>query len=63
MLLGCRGRLETARRLAVTKLIVISLGGWAGWWLGGHIGILASVLLSALGSGVGLYIYNISKKS
>jgi hypothetical protein len=47
----------------MTKLIVISLGGWAGWWLGGHIGLITAVLLSAVGSGVSLYFYNIRKMS
>ncbi|HET7674524.1 MAG TPA: hypothetical protein VFL54_03275 [Gammaproteobacteria bacterium] len=31
------------------------LVGAAGWWLGARIGIGTAVVLSAIGSGVGLY--------
>ncbi|HEX6749176.1 MAG TPA: hypothetical protein VF092_17905 [Longimicrobium sp.] len=32
-----------------------SLGGWLGWVLGERMGIMAAVLLSAVGTGVGIY--------
>jgi len=30
-------------------------GGWAGWWLGSLEGLTLAVVLSAVGSGVGMY--------
>ena len=30
-------------------------GGWLGWALGEPMGIMAAVLLSAVGTGVGIY--------
>ena len=33
----------------------MTLGGAAGWWLGDFIGIMTAVILSAIGSGVGLW--------
>lgn len=33
----------------------MSLGGALGWWLGGLQSITLAVLLSAVGSGLGLY--------
>lgn len=29
--------------------------GWGGWWLGGHLGLAGAVVLSAIGTGLGLY--------
>ncbi len=37
-------------------LFGMSLGGALGWWLGGLVGITTAVLLSAAGSGLGLYV-------
>jgi hypothetical protein len=31
-------------------------GGWLGWWLGARMGIMAAVILSAIGTGVGIYL-------
>jgi len=31
------------------------LAGWFGWWLGEFIGLGTAVIVSAIGSGVGLY--------
>jgi len=31
-------------------------GGWFGWWLGAHIGIMTAYLLSVVGMGTGLYL-------
>jgi len=33
----------------------MSLGGALGWWLGGLHGITLAVLVSSVGSGLGLY--------
>ena len=44
----------------MAKYIAISIGGWAGWWLGAHIGIMTALVLGAVGSGVSLYLYNIN---
>ena len=35
--------------------LVASVVGWAGWWLGQHVGLGAAVVLGAIGTGVGLY--------
>jgi hypothetical protein len=32
------------------------IGGYLGWGLGDYIGIMTAVLLSAVGTGLGLYI-------
>jgi len=34
----------------------MSIVGYLGWWLGDYIGIMTAVLLSAVGTGAGLYI-------
>ena len=36
-------------------LIVVSLAGWIGWWLGAKVGLFSAVIVSAIFSGVGLY--------
>ena len=33
-----------------------SIGGGLGWWMGSPMGIFGSVALSAVGSGLGLYL-------
>jgi hypothetical protein len=37
-------------------LIGATLGGWLGWWLGSQFGIMAAVMLSAVGTGAGIYL-------
>jgi len=32
-----------------------TIGGAVGWWIGAKIGITTEVMVSAVGSGVGLY--------
>ena len=32
-----------------------TLGGAIGWWLGNLVGIMTAVILSAVGTGVGIY--------
>jgi hypothetical protein len=31
------------------------IAGSAGWWLGAHVGLWSAVVLSAVGTGAGLY--------
>jgi hypothetical protein len=37
-------------------LIGATVGGWLGWWLGERMGIMGAVILSAVGTGVGIYL-------
>ena len=37
-------------------IVGMTIGGYLGWWLGDYIGIMSAVLLSAVGTGLGLYI-------
>jgi hypothetical protein len=37
-------------------LIGATVGGWLGWWLGEQMGMMAAVILSAVGTGVGIYL-------
>jgi hypothetical protein len=39
----------------VIGFVGLNLGGWVGWWLGYKVGITTAVILSAVGSGAGLY--------
>ena len=32
-----------------------SIGGWIGWWLGDFVGLWAAMLLSLVGTGLGIY--------
>ena len=34
-----------------------SLGGWVGWWLGTQVNIWLALMLGAMGSGLGFYLY------
>ncbi len=34
----------------------MTLGGWIGWALGAHFGIMIAFFLSVVGSAVGLYV-------
>ena len=36
-------------------LIGSTAGGSLGWWIGIHVGLMTGVLLSAFGTGAGLY--------
>jgi hypothetical protein len=40
---------------AMVWLVATTIGGALGWWVGAFVGLLTSVSLSALGSGVALY--------
>jgi hypothetical protein len=39
----------------VLVFISISMGGWIGWWLGGHVGIMTAYFLSIFGGAAGLF--------
>jgi hypothetical protein len=39
----------------IFALLGTTLVGSLGWWLGALLGLLPAVILSAIGSGVGLY--------
>ena len=32
-----------------------TIGSYAGWWLGAHIGVMSAFTVSMIGTGVGLY--------
>ena len=36
-------------------IILTSIGGWGGWWLGNHFGLFMALVLSMIGTGAGLY--------
>lgn len=36
-------------------LVGMTLGGAVGWWLGAKVGIMTAVVVSMVGTGVGLY--------
>ena len=45
--------------VAVTKLLGflgLTIGSWIGWSLGAHVSLTAAVLLSIVGTGMGLYL-------
>ena len=39
----------------VLTFLSISMGGWIGWWLGGHVGIMTAYFLSVFGGAAGLF--------
>lgn len=40
----------------LTVMLGSTIFGGLGWWAGSPLGIFASVTLSAIGSGVGIYV-------
>ena len=32
-----------------------TIGSYAGWWLGSHIGVMTAFMVSMLGTGLGIY--------
>ena len=36
-------------------LIGSTIGGWLGWWLGSRFGLMTATILSAVGTGFGIY--------
>ena len=43
------------RRMKLCIFIGVNVGGMVGWWLGEHIGLMTAVLVSGLGSVLGVY--------
>ncbi|MCK4846586.1 MAG: hypothetical protein KAS88_02860 [Deltaproteobacteria bacterium] len=41
---------------AISVLFAMGIGGAIGWWLGSLIGTFTAVLLSGIGTGVGVYL-------
>jgi len=42
----------------MSKLLMLvgsTIGSYAGWWLGGHVGVMTAFTLSMIGTGAGLY--------
>jgi len=39
----------------VLTIIYISIGGWVGWWIGGHVGIMTAYFLCVFGAAAGLF--------
>jgi hypothetical protein len=37
-------------------LILTTVGGYLGWWLGEPVGFMTAFMLSIVGSGLGLYV-------
>jgi hypothetical protein len=33
-----------------------TIAGYAGWWLGEHVGFMTAFMLSTVASGIGLYV-------
>jgi hypothetical protein len=36
-------------------LVGSTVGSYAGWWVGGHAGVMTAFILSTVGTGAGLY--------
>jgi len=36
-------------------IILTSVCGWVGWWLGYQVGIFTALVLSMIGTGLGVY--------
>ncbi|MBU0984512.1 MAG: hypothetical protein KKA42_11615 [candidate division Zixibacteria bacterium] len=39
----------------VLVFVIAALCGWAGWWLGNQVGLMTALLLSMVGTGLGMY--------
>ena len=37
------------------KFMALAMGGWIGWWIGAHIGLMTAFFLSVIGSALGVY--------
>lgn len=49
------GCLDWARMAKLLWFIGATVGGALGWWLGAFVGIMTAAILSAVGTGVGIY--------
>lgn len=41
------------KKIIVTSITI--LGGWLGWWIGDHFGLMTAFLLSMVCTGLGIY--------
>ena len=32
-----------------------TIGSYAGWWLGAHVGVMSAFVVSMVGTGIGIY--------
>lgn len=39
----------------ILYLLLSTIGGGIGWWIGEFVGIVTAFILSTIGSGIGLY--------
>lgn len=37
-------------------LMLSTLGGWVGWWLGDHFGMMTAFIISTFGGAFGWYV-------
>lgn len=42
--------------MKMIKVVASTLGSYAGWWLGAHIGLMTAFLLSIIGTAAGVYL-------
>jgi membrane protein YqaA with SNARE-associated domain len=41
--------------MKMIKLVASTLGSYAGWWLGSHLGLMTGFFLSIIGTAAGAY--------
>ena len=42
----------------MSKLFMVvgsTIGSYAGWWLGAHVGVMSAFVVSMVGTGLGIY--------
>ncbi len=42
--------------MKIIKLVVSTLGGYAGWQLGSYVGLMTAFFLSVVGTALGVYV-------
>jgi hypothetical protein len=46
-------KVDNMKKIIVTSITI--LGGWLGWWIGDHFGLMIAFLLSMICTGLGIY--------
>jgi hypothetical protein len=41
---------------AMLNFVGMTIGGWIGWELGGMVSVFTAYMVSAVGTGIGLYV-------
>lgn len=41
------------------SLVAMTAGGWAGWWLGAHVGLMTAFFVGLVGSALGMWGANV----